>query len=143
MTGTLVDTNILVYIADGKDEKHPAAVKWLEHALSEEQSYFVCLQNLREFSSVCLGKKKISPADVIGWVNQFSAFFMVIEESQDDIIRAIQISEENSMHFWDANIAAAMESHSIDGIITENSSDFGKYGKAKVINIFGNASANN
>lgn len=143
MTGTLVDTNILVYIADKKDQKHLAAFRWFEQAINEEEPYYVSLQNLREFAHVCLKKTNISNAQIAEWVEQFSKFFNVLEDSKDDILYAVHISKEAQIHFWDANIVATMERNGITRIITENTSDFEKCENLEISNIFQNGTANN
>ncbi len=136
MTGILVDTNILVYLADMEDGKHEAATQWFEDSIKHEDKYFVSLQNLREFAKVALSKADMGPSEVNGWVESFSRVFRVLPDSKEDILMAVRISHENSMHFWDANIVATMERHYIKTIMTENNRDFRKYKKVKIAEIF-------
>ncbi|HLC36110.1 MAG TPA: PIN domain-containing protein [archaeon] len=135
MTGfekQIIDTNILVYLADKADkEKHRKITKWFEG--KEENIYYLSLQSLREFASVTVRKKIISVKEIIEWLSIFEKRFRILKDNQDDILVALE-NMKNS--FWDALLYATMKRNEITSIISENEKDFEKFEGIKVHNIF-------
>jgi len=128
----LVDTCILVYLID-KNEKarHEKARKWV-HSLSEEDRFFVSIQNLREFSNVALKKSDLSQEEINRFIVRFATRFKVLFDNVEDILKANEISKRK--RFWDAMLAATMQRHGIKAILTENTKDFKGFKGIKAFN---------
>lgn len=137
MSEILVDTNILVYLLDKKEAKrHEKTLQWFQNLKRDKNSYFISLQNLREFSSICLKKTKLKHEKINEWTELFSRIFYLVSDSKEDGIKATQICRKNKISFWDSLLIATMQRCDIRHILTENIKDFQKYSKIKTINLF-------
>lgn len=133
MNNALVDTNILVYIVDTKEgEKHAKALGWYE-TQRENKTLYVSLQNLREFAAICVKKTNLEKGKIMQWIEDYSSIFWVLNDSQEDVMKAVEISRENALPYYDGLLIATMERYGLDTIITENSKDFEKLGRIKVM----------
>ncbi len=137
----LVDTNILIYAYDiSEKNKHEIAKRTLEKCWKKQTFYAISTQNLSEFF-VNVTKKIQHPIDAeqirqnIKDIASFSNFkILTIKEST--ILKAIQMSIDFHVSYWDSLIAAAMQENHIYKIITENNKDFNKIPFVKAINPF-------
>ena len=125
MSKILVDSNTLIYLVDsGEKTKNKKALEWLRSLPKDNNSYFVALQNLREFSAICIKKTSLNKEKITEWVNLYSKLFTVLDEKEQDIMNAVRISREHKTPFWDALIIATMQRNGIGEILTENMKDF-------------------
>jgi len=128
----LVDSNILIYIADSSDEvKHKLAINWLKKNLTT--NLVVSSQNIREFANACLLKEILSAKELIEYINDFTSRFIVIQDDFLDTINAVSLCKGNQKLFWDASIVSLMQRKGINLILTENIKDFEALG-VKAIN---------
>jgi predicted nucleic acid-binding protein len=140
----LIDTNVLVYAYDLKDnpKKRKIALELIQKSWNDNQNYVVSVQNLAEFMFVLIGKVKdpevIHQGELI--VNDiiYSTNWKVISYNENTILHAISLFNETKSHFWDALIVATMLENKILNIYTENSSDFKKFKNINVVNPFEN-----
>jgi len=138
MTKTLVDTNILIYAVERNEQsKHEAAIAVIDE-LSEHKDMVIGSQNLAEFSKVLL--EKTNPpqksSDIVTHIFDFISFGSVISYSEDTVVRAISISKEYGIHYFDALLVATMQENGISKIVTENTRDFKKIGWLEAVNPF-------
>jgi len=127
---TLIDTSILIYLVDAKEEKkHQKVVGWFE-GIFESNEYFVSLQNLREFAFVAKKKGLLKVEEVKKYVDLFVDSFNLLYDSVDDIKKA---SEKPRAKYWDALLIATAKRNNIFQVITENEKDF--KGEIVIINI--------
>lgn len=130
----LVDTNLLVYLADKKDfEKHNKAILFFEEI--NDQKLFLSAQSIREFADNCLTKKIIDAKTIIEFIESFVSKFVIIQDDFFDTKSAIELCGGNQNLFWDASIVSVMKRNYVETIITENTKDFTKLG-VKTINPF-------
>lgn len=132
----LVDSNILVYLADSTNQaKHEKAKLFFVKVSKDPGMFVVSIQNLREFSSVFLAKKKI-PLDVLReYLSLFDGSFSeVFCDSFDDLLLALSLAEGKKSHFWDFLLAATMLRHEVKLIYTENIKDFRIFREIKAVN---------
>lgn len=131
----LVDTNILVYWVDGQEPGlHKKSLEFFETVLENPKQFVIALQNLREFCSVVIRKKKISISELETALSTLpESFNELLPETVDDICRAAQISVEQQTPFFDTLLATTMQRHGISTIYTENTRDFKKLG-LRVVN---------
>jgi len=128
---SLVDSNILIYLADSQDPKRQAsALNWLEENIG--RTIFVSAQTLREFAFRALVKSTPSEK-IIDFLDLFTARFTVLQDDQLDTKNAVELCKGNQKLFWDASIVSVMNRNGIDCILTENTKDFRTLG-VKAVN---------
>jgi len=132
----LVDTNILVYMADATESsKHEKAKKFLNKIIDNPELYLISLQNLREFCAVMIGKKKIKDKELEQYFILFqSSFEEVIYDTPEDVLFASKITLNKNNHFWDSLLAQTMKRNQVRYIYTENINDFKKFDNVTAIN---------
>ncbi len=128
----LVDSNILVYLADEKDlEKHTKSINIFEGL--KEQTLFISAQSIREFASNCIAKKFISAETILEFIETFTSKFIIIQDDFSDTKTAVELCNGSHSLFWDASIVSVMKRKGIDCILTEDTKDFSMLG-VKAIN---------
>jgi len=132
----LVDTNILVYLVDATDKKkHEKAKMFLDKIIQHPEIFVVSLQNLREFSSVLINKKKINKQKLEKYLDLFNgAFEEILYDNVDDIISASKESLDKKSSFWDSLLMATMKRNAIELIYTENLKDFKNFKNIESVN---------
>ena len=134
-----IDTNILAYAYDLSEPiKREKCLNILKEVFSGEKRAFISSQILGELFYT-LVKNFRKPLDkekariVIGsFVN--SPNWIKLDYNSSTIEKAIILSKEYSLPFWDCLIAATMLENNIFTIYTENESDFRKIPGIKVLN---------
>ena len=136
MTKILIDSNILVYAVDVSElEKHGSSNKLLLD-LAETGNAVLSSQNLAEFSRALEKSKAVSYDQIKLFVSYLASVFQTVNYNSDSVLKALDISSQYSIHFFDALLAATMEENFISEIITENEKDFKKIPWLKVTNPF-------
>ncbi len=140
MTKVLVDSNILVYTFDARDDKkQPIAIKTISK-LTENKTAVISIQNIVEFCRIVTQKLpnvmsfEEARAESIKMKNTFDLIYY----NTDTVIEALTILKYHKTHFFDALLVATMKQHQIYTIITENDKDFSKIPGIKAINPFKN-----
>ena len=133
----LIDTNVLVYAYSPLSNKHAAATKTLRQAIESGRAT-ISVQNLVEFSRVMSEKlPEKTPLDKVRiHVMALSEAMSVFAYHADAVARALQLSGQYHLHFFDALLAATMEVNRVFAIVTENDRDFRKIPWLKVVNPF-------
>src|SRR3989344_5825812 len=135
---SLLDSNILVYAYDSRDkEKHKISIDILNKCWKKEIIYALSTQNLSELFTVTTKKisNPISVKEMEENINDIINFsnFSILEIKSKTILRAIKLTSEYSLSYWDSLIVSVMLENNINIIITEDS-DFKKIPWLKVIN---------
>lgn len=132
----LVDSNILIYIADATEKKkHKKAKNFLEKIKKQPEYFAIALQNLREFCSIMIEKKKMHKEKLGEYIDAFtSSFEIILKDSEEDVKKASFLSIENNAPFWDCLLATTMAKYNIDIIYTENIKDFKPLNQMKAVN---------
>ena len=118
---TFFDTNVLVYAFDrGDPRRQPIAARLLEGALAEG-SAVMSLQVLQEFFVVVTRKVRtpIPPVRARALVAEFLRH-PVIEPTGAHLLRAIDLSMQVSISFWDALIVTTAEAAGCSVLYTED-----------------------
>jgi predicted nucleic acid-binding protein len=118
---TFFDTNVLVYAFDrGDPRRQPIAARLLETALAEGTAV-VSLQVLQEFYVVVTRKVRtpIPPAKARSLVAEFLRH-PVVEPTGAHVLRAIDLSIQASISFWDALIVTTAEAAGCTLLYTED-----------------------
>ena len=128
MTKVLVDSNILIYSVDIREgQKYLQASKEILK-LVERDELVVSTQNLAELSSVLLEKTDPpqNPDNVMNYIFRLHKLGSIIGYDHETVIRAISISKQSGIHFFDALLAATMQENGVSEILTEDTADFKK-----------------
>ncbi len=135
----LIDTNIIAYAYDLSEPlKREKCLSLIEEIFSGEKEAFITNQILGELF-VTLTKNFKRPMEkedaqiIISSIIK-SNNWIKINYNHNTIERAIILSREYSLPFWDSLISATMIENNITVIYTENEKDFNKIQGIKVIN---------
>jgi len=134
----LIDTNVLVISQSRKEseEKRNNAIFILDFSLTGKYGY-LSIQNFIEFVNVMKNKlKSMDDLEIIETLNDFNSVFKVLFYSPETINKAISLSIETKVHFFDALLAQTMLDNNVHLIYTENIKDFNKIPGIKAINPF-------
>jgi predicted nucleic acid-binding protein len=120
---TFVDTNVLVYAHDNREEYKQAAAKRILHELAQQKTGVLSMQVLQEFYNTVTRKIAIPlPKDEARGVVEDFAYWCVAT-TPEDIKRAFQIEDEARVSFWDALIVAAAVRSGATRILSEDLND--------------------
>jgi len=137
----LVDSNILIYAYDKSEkEKNPIAERILESVIKNQSRIFLSTQILSEVYTNITSKIKrpLQKKEAKKLIEEFSLInnIKTLIIKNKTILKAIDLSIEYNVQYWDALIAATMQENNIQTIITENAKDFKKIPWLKVVNPF-------
>lgn len=134
---TFVDTNVLVYAHDNREEYKQEVAKRILHDLSQQRSGTLSMQVLQEFYNTVTRKLAIPlPKDEARGVVEDFAYWCVAT-TPEEIKRAFQIEDEARISFWDALIFAAAIKSGAKRILSEDLNDGQVIAGIQVVNPFG------
>lgn len=134
---SLIDSNILIYAYDETEKtKHRAAKALIYDIIQNEKSFALSAQNLSEFFFIITEKLKMDKEVAEYLIKGYARmkFGKILPIDTNSIIRAMNLSREYNLHYWDALIAAVMEENRINKIYTENVKDFSKLPWIEAVN---------
>ncbi len=137
----LLDTNILLRIAETSHPRHQVVIHALETLKAGRHRLVIIPQNLYEFWTVAtrtlasngLGQR---PEDVLVLLEHFCDVLRLLRDERSiyenwlTLIREHQVKGVNS---YDARLVAAMQRHGISHLLTFNGADFRRYPDITVI----------
>jgi len=133
---TFLDTNVLVYAVDFRDErKQSIAERIVEEALCKIDEYAIAVQTLAEFANVALSKLKKSEAEVSELVRVYMDIQTVVPEAAT-VLRGIDIRRTYGIQFYDALMISAAQKIGAKAIYTEDLNDGQSYGGVVAVNPF-------
>jgi predicted nucleic acid-binding protein len=132
MATYLADTNLLLRLADPESLQHPIATQALAHLLSQGDEVYVTPQNFIEFWAVAT---RPVDANGFGWnrertaqeVTELQRRFPMLPDSAEIFPCWLELVTQLPVHgkrVHDARLAAVLEAHAIDHLITFNTTDF-------------------
>ncbi|MBF0569330.1 MAG: PIN domain-containing protein [Candidatus Omnitrophica bacterium] len=131
------DTNVLVYARSfDLSEKQGIAIDYVEDGLRYGIG-FVSTQVLSEFVSV-MTRKIARPITLDIVKEELSGLegLQLVEVDRRQILRAIDLSKEHVINYWDALILASAEKAGCRTLLTEDMAHGRKFGRIEVINPF-------
>jgi len=135
----LIDTSILVISQSKKEseEKRNNAIFIIDFSLTAKYGC-ISIQNFIEFVNIMKNKLKSIADDleIIETINDFNSVFKVLLYSPETINKAINLSIERKVHFFDALLAQTMLDSNIHLIYTENTKEFNKVPGIHAVNPF-------
>jgi len=136
----LLDTNILLRLAQPSHPNAQFAVRALGALRIDNEMLHITQQNIVEFWAVAtrpiaangLG---FSTGQATAEVDALKRLFVLLPEiplqdAWERLVTAYRVSGKNA---HDARLVAAMAVHGIDGILTFNTQDFVRYGEIRVL----------
>lgn len=132
-----IDTNILVYAHDPRDEKKALTAIALLTELWIDRTGALSTQVLQEFYSVATGK--LRPRMSAGEARQVIADYAewaVVETTPQLIVSASVLHEQHDVSFWDALIVEAALLSGADTLVTEDLQHGRQFGGLTVHNPF-------
>lgn len=128
----LVDTNVLLRLADDRSAEHAVAKAAVEHLLARKKSVFIGSQVLVEFWSVATRPEQVNG---LGWstttaeetIRALRDQFPLLEDTPAvldcwfDLVGRCQVSGKRA---HDARLAALLLVHGVRQLVTFNTSDF-------------------
>ncbi len=132
-----IDTNILVYAHDQRDEKKALTAIALLTQLWTDRTGALSTQVLQEFYSVATGKLRppMSPGEARQVVADY-AEWAVVETTPQLIVSATVLHEQHDVSFWDSLIVEAALLSGADTLLTEDLQDGRRFGGLTVRNPF-------
>jgi predicted nucleic acid-binding protein len=132
-----VDTNVLVYVADRRDEdKQTAASRWID-VLWRTGAGRISYQVLHEYYVTVTRKLEpgLSTAAAAGDVEDLLAWNPVTL-SEPTLRRAWEIEKRHRTSFWDALVVAAAQLAGCDVLLTEDLGHDRDFGGLRVVDPF-------
>jgi predicted nucleic acid-binding protein len=128
----LLDTNVLLRLADAQSPEHAVAEAAIERLLAGEETVFVSAQVLVEFWAVAT---RPEPANGLGWSTATTAEairalrdqFPLLNETPDVLDRWFELVgrfQVAGKHTHDARLAALLLVHGVRQLLTFNTTDF-------------------
>lgn len=128
----LLDTNVLLRIADGQSSEHKIAAAAVEQLLARNSSVFIAVQVLVEFWAVATRPEAVNG---LGWRSEIAAEavqalreqFPILDDSPDilgcwlELVRRCQVTGKGA---HDAHLAALLLVHDVRQLLTFNTADF-------------------
>jgi predicted nucleic acid-binding protein len=131
----LLDTNILVRLANGDDNLHPVAAKAIFALHRNQETLYLTPQNYIEFASVSTRPTKVNglglgPNEVQEMIATFESIFPILPETENiypawkSITRALGVIGKQ-VH--DARLVAVCHAHQVTHLLTFNVSHFARF----------------
>lgn len=132
---TFLDSNILLYAEDAKDERKRdlALALILQHR--RQRTGVVSVQVLQEFFANATIKLKVG-VDEARYKVQFHSRFQVVEPTASDILSAIDIHRLYRVSFWDALVLHSAKQAGCRVLLTEDLQHGQVVDGVKVVNPF-------
>ena len=132
---TFLDTNVLVYAVDARDEGKQKIAKAIVMSARDSADYVMSAQVLNEFSNVALKKLGKTRAEVMGFIELFKAIKSAPVKSEWTM-QALEIMGLYDLQFYDALLLAAAKELGCDRFLTEDLNDGQTYCGTIVVNPF-------
>jgi predicted nucleic acid-binding protein len=141
MTGPFfVDTNVLVYADDARDERKQTIAQDLLRRLLSERSGKLSLQVLQEFFAAATGKLGIEAADAKRRIEIFS-HMDVVRLDVDDVLAAVDLHRLHQLSIWDALVVRAALNAGCRTLYTEDLQHGRRFEALQIVDPFREAEA--
>jgi predicted nucleic acid-binding protein len=123
VTRYLIDTNVLVYLHDGRDAGRQQRASRVVRHLGQTRRAALSTQVLGEFASVALRKLEppLPPAAVRAQVGRVRRRFPVYPVTGPVVDEALRGVTDHRLGYWDAQVWAVARLHQIDVVIGQDS----------------------
>ena len=132
---TFLDTNVVVYANDRRDERKQAVALDLISQQLQGGTGVISSQVLQEYASVAVAKLHQHVAVVTHQLHLLETFRVVLVDASL-VRRALEIHRLYQLSFWDAQIVAAAEKAGCDTLLSEDLNPGQFYAGVKCVNPF-------
>ncbi len=132
---SFIDTNVLIYAYSTQDYKKREVARRVLLRLEKEGTGCISTQVLQEFYVAATKKLSIS-ADAAREIIQATSCFHLTQIDRSLLMKAIGISTDSQVSFWDAMIIAAAQSSGCVDLLTEDLQSGQYFGGLQVRNPF-------
>jgi predicted nucleic acid-binding protein len=137
----LVDTNILLRLADPASTHHPVCVEAMRRLLAAGEELVICAQVLIEFRAVATRPRsanglEMSSTQARGALDSIRLAHACLTEPPDIADRWMALADRYSVEgksCHDARLVALMLAHNVDRILTINGVDFARFREVRVL----------
>ena len=130
-----IDTNIIVYANDSRDNKKQIVAIELIKKLMKKGNAVISTQVLGEYAHVALDKLNQKPEIIIRQLKILENF-EVVRQSPDIVTRGVELKVLYKINYWDACIIAAAEISKCNVLLSEDLNPGQFYSGIKTINPF-------
>jgi len=130
-----IDTNILVYSLDPKNQEKKDLARKILKKIVETQQPVISTQVIQEFYVVASSKLKADSIAVKNIIHNFHNM-EIVNNDLELIEEAIDISILSQLSFWDSLIIAAAEKANCEYVFSEDLNSGQSYRGVKVLNPF-------
>lgn len=133
-----IDTNVLVYAAEGADRTRAEVAQRTLERLRSEGRGIVSQQVLSEFARVVTERiaAPLEPGIAAEWVGGFAEAFGVVNVTPTTIVEALRLKTRYRLPFWDAQVVAAARSGLATALLSEDFSAGAEFDGVVVANPF-------
>ena len=132
---TFVDTNVLLYAQDRRDDRRRGIAKAVLDELWAAGNGVLSTQVLQEFSNVATRKLQLSPETARRIVAEY-AEWPVVETTAQLIVSASVLHERHRFSFWDAMVVEAALLSGATTLLSEDLQDGRRIGDLTIRNPF-------
>jgi len=132
---TFVDTNVLLYAQDRRDDRRRGIAQAVLDELWAAGNGVLSTQVLQEFSNVATRKLQLSPETARRIVAEY-AEWPVVETTAQLIVSASVLHERHSFSFWDAMVVEAALLAGATTLLSEDLQDGRRIGDLTIRNPF-------
>jgi len=123
MPSILLDTNILIYTFDPRDEARQEQAIAILIKLEEEEKGCLSTQCLSEFASASLTKLGLSADEIMDKISDWQNAFPVFHLTPQIVLEATRGVRDHKLSYYDAQIWACARLNQVPVIFTEDFQD--------------------
>ena len=120
MPSVLLDTNILIYTFDPRDEVRQEQAIAILLKFEENQQGCLSVQCLSEFANAAMTKLRLSAADVMTKLDEWQNVFPVFNLTPQIVVEAARGVRDHQLSFYDAQIWASARLNQVPVIFRED-----------------------
>jgi predicted nucleic acid-binding protein len=135
MTRFSIDSNVLVYAADGRaGPRHGRALNIL--VLAARRDCVLTLQALGEFCHAATRKRIVPRHDAAAQVRDLLAIFRTAAADVEAFRTALEGAERGPRSFWDGVLIATVARAGCDFLLSEDMQDGARFGRVTILDPF-------
>ena len=123
MSSVLLDTNILIYTFDPRDEARQERAIAILLKLEEEEKGCLSTQSLSEFASAAMMKLGLPADEVMDKISDWQNTFPVFNLTPQIVLEATRGVRDHKLSYYDAQIWASARLNQVPVIFTEDFQD--------------------
>jgi len=136
MPSVLLDTNILIYTFDPRDEVRQEQAIAVLLKLEENEEGCLSVQCLSEFASAAITKLHLSAGDIMTKIDEWQNVFPVFNLTPQIILEATRGVRDHKLSFYDAQIWASARLNQVPVIFSEDFQDGQTLERIRFVNPF-------